>query len=196
MSDPQLSPDGKEVLYNIRSFDLGANKGNSDIWKLTLATGVTLRIASGTGNETSAKWSRDGKKVYYLDDQGGSSCLWSMLPDGTSRTEEARLDGDINAYGISAMGNRIWFAKDVKVTKTARDIYPDLPKASGRLYDDLMYRHWDRWDDGTFSHIFVADMENGKVDGLPMDIMKDEPFDCPMVLFHNVVKIFDLAGSQ
>jgi Tol biopolymer transport system component len=180
VSDPQLSPDGKEVLYNVRTYDLAANKGNSDLWKVTVATATVVHLASGTGNESSAKWSADGKQVYYLDDQSGVSCLYSMMPDGSAKTVEAKLDGDINAYGISASANKIWFAMDVKVTKTAKDMYPDLPKATGRLYDDLMYRHWDRWDDGTFSHVFIADMENGKVKGTPMDIMKDEPFDCPM----------------
>ena len=180
VSDPQLSPDGKEALYNVRSYDLAANKGNSDVWKVTIATGMTLKLASGSSNETSAKWSNDGKKIFYLDDQGGSNNLWSMLADGSSKTQEVKMGGDINAYGISPIGNMIWLAQDVKVTKTARDIYPDLPKATGRLYDDLMYRHWDRWDDGTFSHIFIAKFDNGRIMGDPFDIMKDEPFDCPM----------------
>jgi len=180
VSDPQVSPDGKEVLYTVRSYDLAANKGNSDLWKVVIATRAAIRLTTGAGNETSAKWSADGKKVFYLDDQSGTSCLYSMMPNGSSMTEEARLDGDINAYGIAASGNKIWFAMDVKVAKTARDKYPDLPKATGRLYDDLMYRHWDRWDDGTYSHVFVASMENGKVKTAPQDIMAGETFDCPM----------------
>src|SRR5436190_14849066 len=81
VSDPQVSPDGKEVLYNIRNYDLGANKGNSDIWKVNVASGNAIALSAGPSNESSAKWSRDGQTVYFLDDQGGASTLWSMKPD-------------------------------------------------------------------------------------------------------------------
>lgn len=180
VSDPQVSPDGKEVLYNIRTYDLAANKGNSDIWKVAIASSSAVKIAGEVSNESSAKWSKDGKKIFYLNDQGGASTLCSMNPDGTGKVNEVKLENDINAYGISGDGNMVWLAMDVKVTKTAKDIYPDLPKSTGRLYDDLMYRHWDRWDDGTYSHIFIAGFSNGKLTSTPLDIMSGEAFDSPM----------------
>jgi len=45
VSDPQLSPDGKEVLYNVRTYSLQLNKGNSDIWKVTIETGAAVKLA-------------------------------------------------------------------------------------------------------------------------------------------------------
>jgi dipeptidyl aminopeptidase/acylaminoacyl peptidase len=179
VSDPQLSPDGKEALYNIRSYSLSLNKGNSDIWKVNLETSSVVKLAGDSTNETSAKWSTDGKKVYYLSDKGGVNQLWSMNPDGSNQIQETKLQDDINAYGISASGNMIWYASDVKLDKTAKDLYPDLPKTSAHIYDDLMYRHWDTWFEGTFSHVFIAKFNNGKIDS-PKDIMSGERFDTPM----------------
>ena len=162
VSDPQLSPDGKEALYNIRSFKLELNKGNSDIWKVNLETGKATLLAGDTScNETSAKWSADGKKIFFLSDLGGVSHFCSMNPDGSNPTQEAKFDKDVNAYGISPDGSMIWLAMDVQVDKTVKDLNPDLPKTSGRIYDDLMYRHWDIWADGSYSHIFIAKFTNG-----------------------------------
>src|SRR5689334_719941 len=78
VSEPQLSPDGKEALYNVRTYSLQLNKGNSDVYKVNLETNVSTKLASDSANETSAKWSTDGKKIFYLSDKGGSNQLWSM----------------------------------------------------------------------------------------------------------------------
>jgi len=180
VSDPRLSPDGKECLYNVRSYSLQLNKGNSDIWKVNIQTSAVVRLSNDSSNETSAKWSKDGKKVFYLNDKGGSSQLWSMNPDGSSQQKETNLDYDINAYGISPDGGMVWIAADVKVDKGATDLNPDLPKTSGRIYDDLMYRHWDTWADGTYSHILLAKFDNGKIIGVPNDLMRGERYDTPM----------------
>ena len=180
VSDPQLSYDGKECLYNVRYISLELNKGNSDIWKVNLQTGSVTRLSTDSANETSAKWSMDGKRIYYLNDRGGSSQLYSMNPDGTNQQKESNLNYDINAYGISPDEGMIWLATDVKVDKSVRDLNPDLPKTSGRIYDDLMYRHWDTWADGTYSHLMLAKFNKGKILGVPNDLIRGERFDTPM----------------
>ncbi|CAN5450299.1 hypothetical protein BH11BAC1_BH11BAC1_27920 [soil metagenome] len=92
VSDPQLSHDGKECLYNVRNSSLQLNKGNSDIWKVNLVTGAAMQLTKDSSNETSAKWSNDGKKIFYLNDKGGSSQLWSMNHDGSGQQKESSLD--------------------------------------------------------------------------------------------------------
>src|SRR5436190_515605 len=66
ISEPQLSSDGKECLYNIRSYSLELNKGNSDIWKVNIQSGASTQLTSDSANETGARWSTDGKKIFYL----------------------------------------------------------------------------------------------------------------------------------
>lgn len=180
VSDPQLSPSGSECLYNVRKFSLELNKGNSDIWKVNVKTGAVAQLTSDSANETSAKWNKDGSKIFYLSTKGGSSQLWSMSGDGGNQQKESNVEFDINAYGISADGGMIWMAADVKVDKGVKDLNPDLQKTTGRVYDDLMYRHWDTWADGTYSHLMLAKFDNGKITGVPNDIMRGERFDTPM----------------
>jgi dipeptidyl aminopeptidase/acylaminoacyl peptidase len=179
VSDPQLSAAGTEALYNVKNYNLEANSGKSAIWKVNLQTGNTTKVVVDSINGNTARWSADGKKIYFLSGKSGSSQLWSINADGSGLAQVSSFPYDINTYGISSTGNMIWYCADVKVDKTPKDLNPDLPKATGRIYDDLMYRHWDTWADGTYSHVFVAKFDNGKIDS-PKDIMEGERFDSPM----------------
>jgi dipeptidyl aminopeptidase/acylaminoacyl peptidase len=180
VSEPQLSRDGKECVYNVRTISLELNKGNSDVWKVDMRTGSAMQLTNDSANETSAKWSADGKKIFYLSDKGGASQLWSMNADGSSQQKESSLDYDINGFGISPDGGMIWLAADVKIDKSVKDLHPDLPKTTGRIYDELSYRHWDTWANGSYSHIMVAKFDNGKISGVPNDLMRGERYDAPM----------------
>ncbi len=179
VSDPQLSPAGDKVLYNIRNFNLAANKGNTDIWIYDIKKNQASSIASDSSNETMPRWNTDGTRVFYLNDAGSSNQLWSMNVDGSDKKQVSKLDNDINLFGLSPTGNMIWIAQDVKLDNFfGRDKYEDLQKTTGKVYNDLMMRHWDSWADGTYSHIFVGSIEGGKISKLT-DIMKDERFDSP-----------------
>ncbi len=179
VSDAQISPDGNTVVYNIRNFDVQKNKGNSDLWMYDFKTKSAKPIAADSINETSPRWSGDGKKIYYLNDNG-SSQIWSMNPDGSEKKQVSQSENDISNFGFSKSGTTVWMTMDVQLDKfLGKDKYPDLPKATGKVYDDLMMRHWDSWADGKYSHIFVSSVVNGVI-GAPIDILKDERYDAPM----------------
>ncbi|MCC7232724.1 MAG: S9 family peptidase [Bacteroidia bacterium] len=184
VSDPQVSPAGDKVLYGVKFYSLESNKGNADLWLYDFKTGSASGITSGPENETMGRWSPDGTSIYFLSDKGGSSQLWKMNSDGSGKTQITSLEDDINLYGISPNGDKIWMAIEQKVEKVnGPDFFPDLPKSTGRLYDDLMMRHWDTWEDGKFSHIFIAPFSGSSLGETPVDIMKGEPYDAPMAPF-------------
>jgi len=181
VSDPQLSPDGKVVVYNVRYYNLQANKGHTDIYRINVDGSNKVLLACDSTNYSSPKWSADGNKIFFLCNKSGSNQIWQMDADGSNKAQVSNVTTDISNYGFSLLNHIIWFTQDVKLDKSTQDIYPDLPKATGRIIDNLMYRHWDEWADGTYSHVFVAPYHDGKmVPGSMMDIMRDEKFDSPL----------------
>jgi dipeptidyl aminopeptidase/acylaminoacyl peptidase len=180
VSDPQLSPDGSKAVYNIQRMDVAANKGNTDIWLYDFTTNTATAIAADPSNESTPRWNKDGNRIYYLDDEKVSK-LMSMNVDGTDKQTASNIPGDITGYGISGNEKMIWISQDVSEDKIlGRNKYADLNKTSGRVYEDLMMRHWNQWADGTYSHIFIAPFENGKLSDIPVDILKGEHFDSPL----------------
>ena len=139
------------------------------------------------GHEFNPTWTSDGR-IAYISTEGGSAQIWTIASDGKGATKISQFDGDINGFSISPAGNKVLFISEVKVDKTTADIHPDLPKASGRIINDMMYRHWDVWEDELYSHIFIADLSNGKVSN-PVDIMRDLPYDSPLKPFGGMEEI-------
>lgn len=186
VSEPQLSPDAKTVVYNVRTFDVAANKGQGDIYIVASGGGLAMKLAADPAqDETSARWRPDGKKVGFLSaDKNGDNQLFEINTDGTARTQITSVKGGINMFGYATTMNYIWYAADVKLDKKPSEIYPDLPKTeNARIIDGLMYRHWNAWEDYAYSHVFVAAYTDGQPAGAATDIMMNERYDSPLQPF-------------
>jgi dipeptidyl aminopeptidase/acylaminoacyl peptidase len=181
LSDVQISPDGKNIIYGLSYYSKEQDKGNRDLYKMDLATQQLLRLTKTVGGEYNALWRPDGKKIGFLSASSGSMQLWEMNPQGGKFRQVTDIDGGISGFQYSPDGSKILFAKEVKIDPNVQDLYPDLDKSTGRVMHDLMYRHWDTWVD-SYSHIFVADY-SGEMITTATDIMKDQPYDSPQKPF-------------
>ncbi len=177
--DAQLSPDGKTVIYNIQRYNSATNKGYIDIFSLPAEGGNAVQLTNFEGYELNPRWSGDSKKIYFLASESGSMQIWEMNADGSNKKQISNSDNDINSFEISPDGTHFLFTKEVKVDKTVKEIYPDLPMANVKIIDDLMYRHWNHWNDEKYSHVFVASFQDGKLSD-EKDIMEGERWDAPL----------------
>ena len=172
VSDPQISPDGKHVAYQLRETDYAANKGVNSIWLLDLSAKDAKPfqlIKPSVMPGTSPRWSPDGKYVYFLaqakDDQ--VTRVWRILANAdAANTAEAETPwpADINNFKLSPDGQQMLLSIDVfpdcaEHLCTTKPADEKLSKASGTLYDKLFIRHWDQWADGRRSQLFVAGSE-------------------------------------
>lgn len=162
LSDPQVSPDGKAVVYAVRATDMEANRGVTSLWIKDLeADGEPRRLAISDEGANSARWGSDGG-LYFLSGRSGSSQLWRTDPAGRTATQVTRLPLDVNAYRLSPAADRV---------AVSLAVYPDCPdlactverakagserKSTGMTYDRMFVRHWDTWADGTQNHLLAA----------------------------------------
>ncbi|MFA5973107.1 MAG: S9 family peptidase [Lentimicrobiaceae bacterium] len=179
VSDIQVSPDKKTILYGVSWYNLAENKGNRDLYSLPVSGGNSLKVTTFKGSEVNGVFRPDGKKIAFLSAESGSMQIWEANPDGSAPTRISNTDGDITGFSYSPDMKYLLYTQRVKLDKTANDIYPDLPKANAYIENDLMYRHWDSWSDFSYSHIFVASYSDGKMDS-GKDIMEKQRFESPM----------------
>ena len=143
------------------------------LWKLGRVTGLGI--------------SKDGKYILYSvttpDAESNKSKHKSyMLPvNGGPSIEISTADSILKNKNVSPDGKYIVSDKEVKVKKVfGSDYYPELAKSNAYIFDNLNDRHWDQWEDGKFSHVFVTPAGKPEEE---KDIMPDEPFDCPQKPF-------------
>ena len=187
VSAPCVSPDGKTVLFGISYEDLEANKSNNDLYLLDLEgkNKELTRITKTEKSENSAVWIDGGSRIAFMyPAEDGTMQLWLMNADGSNRIQATTHRGGISGFLFSPDQTKVVVIGNVKYARNAGDLYPDLPKATGRVIDDLMYKHWDEWVT-EIPHPFVGTFDGTKVENL-QDIMADEPFEAPMKPFGGV----------
>jgi len=146
---------------------------------------MTPELLWSLGRVSAVGITHDGQEVVYrvthydIKENSRSSKNYRIPITGGAAIEVEDTEGMVPDKNVSPDGRFILTVKDVKIEKVAgSDFHPDLDKSNVQIYDKLMYRHWDTWEDGAFSHLFVHPFQNNeKGDGA--DIMDGEPYNCP-----------------
>ena len=174
-----VSQDGAKVAYTVSYYSVPQNKSNSEVFVMNADGSDNQQITHTPKGESNVVWTKDGK-LRFLSSESGSSQIWEMDADGSNRKQLTNYDGDIEGFTFSPDESKVLFVSQVKTVASTADKYPDLPKASGRIITDLMYKHWDEWVT-TAPHPFVADFNNGLEN--VTDILEGEPYESPMKPF-------------
>lgn len=177
LSGGKVSPDGKKVLYEIRSFSIEENKGNTDLFVYDLKKGTETQVTSTPFSEMDAQWGKDNK-IWFLSTESSSVQLWKMDENGTNKKQVSAItEMDLEGFKLSPDETKIVFVAAVKIGSTLKDKHPDLPLANARLEGDLMYRHWNAWNDDTRKHLFLFDFVNGELAIGNTDLLENESYD-------------------
>lgn len=183
-----LSPCGKLLAYTATFYNLQENKGVTNLYVVSTEGGEPRKLTDELGSESNPQWITCSKTLRFLSTRGGDSQIWEINPDGTGLKQVSAIEGGIDGFCFSPDGDKVLYAKNVKMEDQAIDIHPDMPKAKVRIINDLMYRHWDYWEDGEYSHIFVADFRDGKILN-PKDINEGEKWDTPMATDFDIAEV-------
>lgn len=178
----QVSPDGKSMIFAQKSYTLEEDKGTSHLMKMPAVGGDAKMLTDGKTSVYEAQWRPNGKKIGYLSSESGSMQLWEMNPDGSGAKQMSDLEGGISNFHYAPDMKHISFTMDVRVEESLADKHSDLPQATGKAYNNLMFRHWTQWHDYNYQHVFIADYAD-QIGSPITDIMKGEAFDAPMMPF-------------
>ena len=178
-----VSPDGKQIAYTVSYYSVKENKGHTVIYVMNADGSDNKLLTSSAASESEPVWIKKGSKLAFLS----KGQIWEMNPDGTERKQLSEIEGNVDGFKFSPDESKVLFVSQVKYGKRTADIYPDLDKASGKIIDDLMYKHWDEWVE-SIPHPFIAPFDGNKV-GEATDILKDEPYESPMKPFGGVEQL-------
>jgi dipeptidyl aminopeptidase/acylaminoacyl peptidase len=182
-----VSPDGRQVVFGISSLDEAANRRRSDLWMVGVDGSALRRLTTHPAGEFNARWAPDGSAVFFLSTRSGSSQVWRIGMEGGEAQQVTDLPLSVGSMALSPDGSRL---------AVSMEVFPDCPDlactadrlskeasrtSSGVLYDRLFIRHWDTWEDGRRSHLFVLPAEGEA--GVALDVMAGMDGDSPSVPF-------------
>ncbi len=192
VADPQLSPDGRWVSFQLRETDFDANKGVQSLWLVAADGSAAPRRLTAQGQSSvSGRWSVDGKSLYFMSSRSGSMQVWRLPLGGGEAAPVTAYSLDVGSFLLSPDGSQIAVSMEVfndcgsadqSVIECSRKRLDDAAalKTTGKVFDKLFIRHWDSWADGRRSQLFIARLgADGKADATPVWVSKGIDGDVP-----------------
>lgn len=176
-----LSPDGTALLYTLTRYNIAENRGATTIIAQNMADGSSHPLTDTSATSTAPAWSGDGSEIWFLSNRSGSMQVWAMHADGSAPRQITDAAEGVESFALAPDGKRLCYTTRVHVKAVrSADIHKDMPKSNARIYDDLMCRHWNYWDEGDYLHIFVATTD-GRTIAEARDITgADSAWDTPL----------------
>ena len=172
VGDPQLSPDGKWLVYSVAVPDKAANRSRTQIYLLAVAGGAAKQLTTSDASSSEPRWSPDGMRIAFIS--GGQ--IWTMDAQGGACQQVTSISTGADAPVWSHDGKSVLFVSDVypdckdDACNKQRDEQMEARKVKARTIDHLLYRHWTAWKDNKRTHIFVVPSGGGAaVDLTPGD---------------------------
>lgn len=179
VSDPQVSPNGEKVVYGISYISVEQNKSNRELFVVNTDGSNNRQITHTSENESNARW-LDNNHILFLS----KGKLWVMRADGTGKKQINGTERSISAFSLSPTGDNILFISSIPWGTKPTDLDPSLDKATGRIIDDLMYRHWDCFVE-EIPRSFVASFDGTRLSN-EIDLLEGQPYELPTLPFGGI----------
>jgi len=178
------SPDGKQIVYQVGYYSVKANKSRQVLCIMNSDGTGQRQLSTSQKSESDATW-LNAETIAFLS--GGE--IWTMKADGSNRQQVSKTDGQVEGFLFSPDRQKVIILKSIPFHEIIKENPSDLPKATGRLVTDLMYRHWDHYVE-SIQHPFVSSVTDGFSIGSEMvDILEGEPYECPMEPFGGIEQL-------
>ena len=179
-----VSPDGSRIAYQVSYYSVSENASHTVIYVMSSDGKDVKLLTRERWSEHSPAWI-DNDRIAFLSGKSGSQQIWTMDCNGAHRSMVSDTGRDVEGFLFSPDMSGVLMIMSVPNPLVKERQYDDLPKASGMIADDLMFRHWDAWVTA-LPHPYVASFDGKKVSGKMTDLIKGEPYESPMLPFGGI----------
>ena len=174
------SPDSLCIAYQVTYYSVEENKSHTVLYAIDYNEGIEPKLLTTTDKSESDPAWLGGERLAFLCEGE----VWTMDAKGKNRKQLTHTDGSVDGFLFSPDEQKVILIKSVPFHNIIKERPADLPKSTGRVITDLMYRHWDHYVE-TIPHPFVLNLETGE----EFDILEGQPYECPMEPFGGVEQL-------
>ena len=198
LSTPVVSPDGKLVAFTVKKANISENSYLTQIWMIG-QNGENLRqLTTDSLSSVNPVFSPDGKFIYYLTPRSGSMQIWRLPVGGGEAKQITKLYDGVEGFVISPKNAHLLMVRKVPPECKTEDCIKEkgedknMSNVKARIIDRLMYRHWNEWLEGKYSHLFLTSINGTNV----MDITPGPYHAPPLALGSNHDYSFSPDGTE
>ncbi len=169
ISDPQISPDSRQIAFVLGKRDVKTGGSESHIWIMNSDGSDLRQLTNGENGESHPRWSPNGRFIAFHANRGDGRQVWLLPTDGGEAWAVTSLSTGAGGMKWSPTGDKFAFSSTVypdcrsDSCNIARQAEVDSNPVKARLYDHLLYRHYKYWFDGTTERIFICDIDRDTV---------------------------------
>lgn len=176
VGSPTLSPDGKHVVFSVRHYQWQENTSDANLWIVaTDGKSPARQLTTDQASDGNPIWAEDGSAIYFVSSRNGKSQIFRLNLSGGEAVQVSHFQDAISNVKIAPGGKYVLFSREVKLEAKVGELHKDLPQANARLYEDLKFRHWDGWHEGTYAHVFRANLDGSNEKDLMAGLKQDTP---------------------
>lgn len=178
-----VSPDGTALIYGLKAVNDKTTTSNLFLKRLNQSES-DLQLTNHVSTEHSVVWSHDGSSVYFISSRSGTPQVWNLALTGGEAKQVTDLPLSIEGFKLASDGSKIVLSISTFLGCESLNCSADKFAAqkakpnAGKVYNQLMVRHWDTWKDGSYKHLYVADITNTpitKVTDVTAGLATDSP---------------------
>ena len=168
VTEPQISPDGKYVAYTVTVYSIETNKGNADIFLASTDGKERRQLTFSEENDHGPRWSTDGKSIAFISDRDGSSQIYTIPAGGGEVQKTADIVTEVKSFALSPDGKYFAVSTDMYSSASTPEESKKIDEANekdlanGKIFDKLLYRHWNEWRDGKYSRVLIVPVAGGE----------------------------------
>ena len=165
----RISPDGRQVVFVLKTTDAQKDSSESHLWIMDVSGDGMRQLTYGSGADWSPRWASDGKAIYFLSNRTDTAQVWRLPIDGGEARRVTAMSTSVSDFDLFPTGDKV-----LCVSRVFPDCHSDscnrarlegdkTDPTAAKVYDRLLYRHYNRWDDGRVNRLFSVDVADAAV---------------------------------
>jgi dipeptidyl aminopeptidase/acylaminoacyl peptidase len=183
VAEQAIAPDGRSIAFTVTTTNLQAIHRQTNLWRADSDGKDARALTVADERDSSPAFSPDGRVLAFLSTRAGDPQVFFLPTTGGEAEKKTDVHGGAGAFLFTPDGKRLVLTAEVwpecgadMACNRKHDETVEKGKMKAHVADQLLFRHWDAWEDGKRTHVLVMDLGDAKA---PLRDLTPGDFDSP-----------------